>query len=109
MAGSYVSENGVRFDSKHSSILDTSSKCRRMQDRVGAQWQKRLKNSKEKWRALQTGKKEDGASRDLGEAEHKTGEVKETSKDVVTQLTEENGDLRKTIDLTWETSSNGDI
>ena len=45
----------------------------------------------------------------MGEAEHKTGEVKETSKDVVTQLTEENGDLRKTIDLTWETSSNGDI
>ena len=40
-------------------------------------------------------KKEDGASRDLGEAEHKTGEVKETSKDVVTQLTEENGDLRR--------------
>ena len=48
MEGSYVSENGVRFDSKHSSTLDTSSKCRRMQDRVGRAMAEKIKKIQKK-------------------------------------------------------------
>ena len=48
MEGSYVSENGVRFDSKHSSNLDTSSKCRRMQDRVGRAMAEKIKKIQKK-------------------------------------------------------------
>ena len=48
MEGSYVSENGVRFDSKHSSTLDTSSKCRRMQDRVRRAMAEKIKKIQKK-------------------------------------------------------------
>ena len=56
MEGSYVSENGVRFDSKHSSNLDTSSKCRRMQDRVGRAMAEKIKE-KRKMETIKNGKK----------------------------------------------------
>ena len=48
MEGSYVSDNGVRFDSKHSSTLDTSSKCRRMQDRLGRAMAEKIKKIQKK-------------------------------------------------------------
>ena len=57
MEGSYVSENGVRFDSKHSSTLDTSSKCRRMQDRVGRAMAEKIKKFKRKMETIKNGKK----------------------------------------------------
>ena len=57
MEGSYVSDNGVRFDSKHSSILDTSSKCRRMQDRVGRAMAEKIKKFKRKMESITNGKK----------------------------------------------------
>ena len=53
------------------------------QDRVGRAWQKKLENSKEKWRALQRGKKEKNASRQTCEKlSIKPDEVKQTPKDV---------------------------
>ena len=57
MEGSYVSENSVRFDSKHSRILDTSSKCRRMQDRVGRAMAEKIKKFKRKMESITNGKK----------------------------------------------------
>ena len=57
MEESYVSDNGVRFDSKHSSILDTSSKCRRMQDRVGRAMAEKIKKFKRKMESITNGKK----------------------------------------------------
>ena len=57
MEGSYVSENGVRIDSKHSSILDTSSKCRRMQDRVGRAMAEKIKKFKRKMESITNGEK----------------------------------------------------
>ena len=66
---------------------------------MGAQWQKRLENSKEKWRALQTGKKRKRLQAETW-VSIKPDEVKQTPKDVLTQLAEENEDLRKTIEET---------
>ena len=128
MEGIYVSENGVWFDSKqHPTPWIPVLSKRRRRIVLGAQRQKRLENSKEKWRALQTGKKGKGCKQRLG---WKPDEVKQTPKDVLGQLAEENEDLRKTIEetpliyigrwrkslptgvktlLKWETSSDGDI
>ena len=66
---------------------------------LGAQWQKRLESSKEKWRALQTGKKRKRVQAETWvKLSIKLDEVKQTPKDVVTQLPEENKDLRNTIE-----------
>ena len=66
---------------------------------LGAQWQKRLESSKEKWRALQTGKKRKRVQAETWvKLSIKLDEVKQTPKDVVTQLPEQNKDLRNTIE-----------
>ena len=130
MEGIYVSENGVWFDLKqHPTPWIPVLSKRRRRIVLGAQWQKRLENSKEKWRALQTGKKRKRLQAETW-VSIKPDEVKQTPKDVLTQLAEENEDLRKTIEetppiyigrwrkslptgvktlLKWETSSDGDI
>ena len=86
MEGIYVSENGVWFDSKqHPTPWIPVLSKRRRRIVLGAQWQKRLENSKEKWRALQTGKKRKRLQAETW-VSIKPDEVKQTPKDVLTQL-----------------------
>ena len=76
--------------------LDTSSKCRRRI--VSGTLPKILENSKEKWKELQREKRKRMRAETWVKLNIKLDEIKQTLKDVLTQLTEENVDLRATIE-----------